>query len=145
MTRYVEAFSWSDSMRLWLETYVRERPALHVCSGRSEWGDTTVDLYEPADIRADWCSIPVASDSYASVFADPPWNSGYKEDSARFIREALRIAPVVYLMSPWLYGGAAAPLTRVWVRQMPGVHQPIIIARHERPAVQESLAVPRDC
>jgi hypothetical protein len=136
VTRYVEAFSWTGSTELWLETYVRERPVLHVCSGKSKWGDVTADLYEPADVKADWTSLPFESDSFASVFADPPWNSGYKADSALFVKEALRVAPVAYLMSPWVYGGAAARLTRVWVRQFPGVHAPILIVRYERPAVQ---------
>ena len=141
MTRYIEAFSWSGPMELWLvETYIPERPVLHVCAGRSDWGDTSVDLYEPADIRADWCSIPVDDDSYGAVFADPPWNSGYKADAANFVKEALRIAPVAYLMSPWLYGGAAAPLTRVWVRQMPGIHAPVIVSRYVRPGFQMELA-----
>ena len=140
MTRYVEAFSWTDSVELWLETYIQERPVLHVCAGKSTWGDTTVDLYEDADIQGDWCEIPVEDDSYAAVFADPPWNSGYKEKSALFIREALRIAPVAYLMSPWLYGGKRAELTRLWVRQMPGIHTPILIARYLRPPDQLRFA-----
>jgi hypothetical protein len=139
VTRYIEAFSWDGAIDLWLRAYVRESPVLHVCSGRSSFGDTTVDLYEPADIRADWCAIPVEADSFAAVFADPPWNASYKSDAALFVREALRIAPVAYLMSPWVYGGAAAPLTRIWVRQMPGIHRPITICRYERPTVQLEL------
>lgn len=141
MTRYIEAFSWTGSVELWLETYIRERPVLHVCAGKSNWGDATVDLYEDADIRGDWLAIPVDDDSYAAVFADPPWNSGYKAQAAKFVREALRIAPVAYLMAPWVYGGVAAPLTRVWVRQMPGIHSPILITRYVRLAEQlEAIA-----
>jgi hypothetical protein len=139
MTRYVEAFSWGGSVDLFLAVYVTERPVLHVCSGRSAWGDTTVDLYEPADVRATWTDLPFPDDSYRAVFADPPWNSGYKGDVAAFMREAMRIAPVAYLMAPWLYGGALAPLSRVWVRQMPGVHAPVLLTRYERPASQPYL------
>lgn len=133
MTRYVEAFSWDGRIQSFLDVFVRESPVLHVCSGRSEWGDVTVDLYEPADVQADWTSLPFPDDSFGAVFADPPWNSGYKKDVAAFVHEAMRIAPVAYLMAPWLYGGMVAPLTRIWVRQMPGVHSPVIIARHARP------------
>jgi len=140
VTRYVEAFSWPDHIRLFLDVIVTERPVLHVCSGASDWGDTTADLYEPADVRADWTDLPFEPDSFASVFADPPWNSGYKEDAARFVKEALRIAPVAYLMAPWIYGGRAAPMTRLWYRQLPGIHQPILISRYVRPAEQMEVA-----
>lgn len=139
MTRYVEAFSWNGNVETFLRWHVRETPLLHVCSGRSTWGDTTADLYEPADVRAAWTALPFADDSYAAVFADPPWNSGYKSEVAAFVREAMRVAPVAYLMAPWLYGGAAAPLSRVWVRQFPGVHAPVLLTRYERPGRQLHL------
>jgi hypothetical protein len=93
-------------------------------------------MREPADVKADWRDLPFSDDSYGAVFADPPWNSGYKADVALFVREAMRVAPVAYLMAPWLYGGAAAPLSRVWVRQMPGVHAPVLLTRYERPGKQ---------
>jgi hypothetical protein len=141
VTRYVEAFSWDGRVDRFLAAYATETPMLHVCSGRSSFGNTTVDLYEPADVRADWTALPFPDDSYAAVFADPPWNSGYKGDVAAFMREAMRVAPIAYLMAPWLYGGARAPLTRCWVRQMPGVHTPILLSRYERGGTQLS-AVP---
>lgn len=139
MTRYVEAFSWTDSVERFLDWHVTERPLLHVCSGRSTWGTTRVDLYEPADVTATWTDLPFPDDSYAAVFADPPWNSGYKGDVAAFMREAMRVAPVAYLMAPWLYGGALAPLSRVWVRHMPGIHTPVLLTRYERPGRQLAL------
>jgi len=141
VTRYVEAFSWDGRIDRFLAAYVTEAPLLHVCSGHSSFGTTTVDLYEPADVRADWTALPFPDDSYAAVFADPPWNSGYKGDVAAFMREAMRIAPVAYLMAPWLYGGALAPLTRVWVRQMPGVHTPVLLSRYERGGTPLRLAL----
>ena len=120
--------------------HVTERPLLNVCSGASAFGDTTVDLYEPADVRASWTDLPFADDSYGAVFADPPWNSGYKSDVAAFMREALRIAPIAYTLSPWVYGAGWARLTRVWVRVTGGVNAPILLARYERPGVQLALA-----
>jgi hypothetical protein len=139
VTRYVEAFSWPNPVELFLDAYIPERPLLHVCSGRSTWGDATCDLYEPADMNASWTDLPFAEDEFKAVFADPPWNSGYKADVARFIREALRVAPVAYLMAPWLYGGKRAQLTRVWYRHMPGIHTPVLISRYERPPEQLHL------
>ncbi len=66
------------------------------------------------------------------MFADPPWDSGHKLEVSRYVREALRVAPVAYLMAPWLYGAAWAQLTRVWYRQFPGIHTPILLSRYER-------------
>lgn len=137
MTRYVEAFSWPRGVSDLLAVVVRETPVLHVCSGRSDFGDTTCDLYEPADVQADWTALPFDDDSYGAVFADPPWNSGYKEAVADFMREALRVAPVAYLMAPWVYGAAWASLSRVWVRQMPGVHSPVLLTRYERDTAEQ--------
>ena len=66
------------------------------------------------------------------MFADPPWNAGYKAACATFVKEALRVAPVAYVMSPWIYGSSRAKLASCWVRQMPGVNNAIVIARYER-------------
>ena len=134
MTRCVEAFSWTGTIQRFPDEVVPERPLLNVCAGRTRWGDVTVDRYEPADISASWTSIPVGDNSFAAVFADPPWDGGYKKDVAAFVREALRIAPVAYLMAPWIYGGRIARLTNCWVRHLPGVNNAIVLTRYERTA-----------
>jgi len=140
VTRYIEAFSWTDSIDEFLSANVKERPLLNVCSGKNAFGDVTMDKYEPADVKADWSNLPFARDSFAAVFADPPWNSGYKAAVSEFVREALRVAPIAYLMAPWIYGSSSAYLARVWVRQFPGVNAPILLTRYERPLVgQETL------
>ena len=135
MTRYVEAFSWTDSIDDFLRENVKERPLLNVCSGKNEFGSVTMDRYEPSDVKGDWSNLPFATDSFAAVFADPPWNAGYKEQVSLFVNEALRVAPVAYLMAPWLYGSSSAFLAKVWVRQFPGVNVPILLTRYERPLV----------
>jgi hypothetical protein len=132
MTRYIEAFSWTGTIQRFLDTVVTERPLLNVCAGKTRWGDVTLDRYEPGDIRGDWTALPFADNSFGAVFADPPWNGGYKADVAAFVKEALRVAPVAYLMAPWIYGGRAARLTRTWVRQLPGVNQAVLLTRYER-------------
>lgn len=132
MTRYIEAFSWTGTIQHFLEEVVGEKPLLNVCSGKTSWGDVTLDRYEPSDARADWIALPFKNDSFGAVFADPPWNAGYKADASAFVNEALRIAPVVYLMAPWIYGSAKARLTNCWVRQFPGVNTPILLTRYER-------------
>lgn len=132
VTRYREAFTWTRSIDEFVQWHVNEAPLLHVCSGASDWGDTTMDKYEPADVAGDWTHLPFERDQFGAVFADPPWNSGYKADVALFVREALRVAPVAYLMAPWLYCAAWCDLTRVWYREFPGAHTPILLSRYER-------------
>lgn len=134
--RYVEAWSWGSITDAFIRWHVRERPLLNVCSGAGGFGDMTVDLYEPADVKASWTALPFGDDSYGAVFADPPWNSGLKSDVAAFMREALRIAPVAYLLAPWIYGAGWARLTRVAVRVQPGVNAPILLSRYERAPTQ---------
>ena len=132
MTRYVEAFSWTGTIQRFLDTVVTERPLLNVCSGTTPWGDVTMDYYEPSDINGSWTNLPFKSDGFGAVFADPPWNAGYKKDVSLFVNEALRIAPVAYLMAPWIYGAKHASLTAVWVRQFPGVNAIVGLTRYER-------------
>jgi hypothetical protein len=115
-----------------VQWHVKERPLLNVCAGRSSWGDVTLDLHEPADVQGDWTSLPFKADSFGAVFADPPWDSGHKTEVAAYMREALRVAPVAYLMAPWLYCAAWSRITRVWWREFPGIHTPILLARYER-------------
>ena len=132
MTRYRPALSWDGTVQDFLDSIVTERPPLNVCSGRARWGDVTMDLYEPADVRGTWTRLPFARDSFGAVFADPPWDASYKKDVAAFVREALRVAPVAYLMAPWIYGGRRARLTASWVRQLPGVNAAVTLTRYER-------------
>jgi hypothetical protein len=132
VTRYREAFAWTGSVDAFVRWTVTETPLLNVCSGRGTFGDVTLDLHEPADVVGSWTELPFERDSFGAVFADPPWDSGHKSEVAAFMREALRVAPVAYLMAPWLYGAAWADLTAVWYRQFPGIHQPILLSRYER-------------
>lgn len=132
MTRYVEAFTWTRSIDQFLREQVPEHPLLNVCAGRTQWGDVTLDRYEPAEVQGSWDALPFGDDSFAAVFADPPWNAGLKRDVAAFMREALRVAPVAYLMAPWIYGAAWAELTACWIRQMPGVNQTVSLTRYAR-------------
>ena len=141
MTRYIEAFSWTNSIQRFLTDAVPERPLLNVCAGKTRWGDVTMDRYEPSDVMGDWTRLPFARDAFAAVFADPPWNAGYKAPAAAFVRDALRVAPVVYLMAPWVYGSKRARLTATWARQFPGVHVPILLTRYERAEIPGQLAM----
>src|SRR5260370_17704317 len=102
--RYVEAFSWPNSINEFLQRTIKEAPLLHVCSGpQSDFGDVRLDRYVhaiPPAVLADWCSLPFAPNSFAAIFADPPWNNASMQHTAEFCREAPRLSPTTYAISP---------------------------------------------
>lgn len=134
--RYVPAFSWHRTIREFLEEVIIERPILNVCSGPTDdFGDFRVDKYVkpiPPGVMSDWTILPFKGDSFGAVFADPPWNLSQMKACADFCKEALRVAPVAYLMAPWLWVNRDAERTKVWVREFPGVNVPILLVRYER-------------
>jgi hypothetical protein len=133
--QYVPAFSWHEDIDVFVRQTVTEKPCLHVCAGPdSYFGDVRVDRYvspKPPSVIANWRSLPFSDDSFACVFADPPWNIGYMKDCADFCKHALYIAPVVYVMSPWLWVHTSSKRT-IWVREFPGINVPILLVRYER-------------
>ena len=134
--RYVPAFSWHRDTDSFLAESIPERRVLNVCSGpQSLFGDVRVDSFVrpiPPGVRADWTCLPFADDSFEAVFADPPWSIGYMKDCADFCKEALRIAPVFYLMAPWLWVNRDAERNKIWVRELPGVNVPVLLVRYCR-------------
>jgi hypothetical protein len=132
MTKYIEAFSWTSTIERFLSEIIEEKPLLHVCSGKSELGDVTVDKYTEADYQCDMRKLPFADDSFGAVFCDPPWNVGMKKEVAEAMPELLRVAPVVYLMSCWTWGSSKATLEKAWVRWFPGINNAILICKYHR-------------
>ena len=132
--RYVKAFSWHSSIEKFVRSIVKESPILHVCSGpHSEFGNVRLDRFvEPRSpgVMADWCALPFADKSFGAVFADPPWNLGQMKSCADFCKEALRVAPVAYVMSPWLWVRKHVKRT-IWAREFPGINVPILVVRYE--------------
>jgi hypothetical protein len=134
--KYVPAFSWHKRIGDFVREIVEEVPLLHVCSGPdSDFGEVRVDRHVlpiPPATMADWTALPFRDDSFAAVFADPPWNMGHMKPCADFCKEALRVAPVAYVMSPWLWVERSARRSKIWVREFPGINVPILIVRYER-------------
>jgi len=132
MTKYIKAFSWTSTIERFLAEIINEKPMLHVCSGKSEIGDVTVDKYTTADYNCDMTELPFDNDSFGCVFCDPPWNNGMKKEVAVGMKEFIRVAPVVYLMSPLVWGSSRATLEKAWVRWFPGVNQAVLITKYRR-------------
>jgi hypothetical protein len=141
--RYIAPFHWHGSVEKFLRHEINETPLLHVCSGPvSQFGNVRVDRYVTPHspcVRADWLALPFKNDSFAAVFADPPWGLAYMKDCANFCKEALRVANVAYVMSPWLWCSIEAKRSKIWIREFPGVNHPILIVRYERYGRQISL------
>jgi len=133
--RYIPAYSLHRKIDDFLKEIVEETPLLHVCSGpHSGFGDVRVDRYVrpiTPGVIADWTALPFGDDSFGAVFADPPWSIAYMKACADFCKEATRVAPVVYVMSPWLWVKSGYD-RKVWVREFPGINVPILIVRYER-------------
>ena len=143
MTRYIEAFSWTDSIEAFLKENIKESPLLNVCSGASYFGDVQLEKYYfPKDwfkangskVRGDMISLPFKDDAFGAVFSDPPWDASMKEVISTFCEEALRVAPILYLMSPWHWGSSGRTFEKAWIREFPGITNTIAIIKYHRKA-----------
>jgi len=119
-----------------IEYTIEERPLLHACSGQDTlFGDVTVDIdprMQP-DIVADITRrIPYPDNSFAAAFADFPWTAAFKRKVARAMKELLRVAPVVYTISPWTYGSSICTLEWVKVLWQPGVNKALLFSKYVR-------------
>ena len=119
-----------------IEYTITERPLLHACSGQDRlFGDVTIDIdpkMEP-DVLADITRrIPYPDDSFAAAFADFPWTAAFKRKVGRAMKELLRVAPVVYTVSPWTYGSSLCSLELVKVLWQPGVNQALLFSKYVR-------------
>jgi len=131
--RFFAAMSWSGDEGLFITRQVREHPLLNVCAGNAMFGDLRVDAYHPwPDVKADALKLPFKSDSFAAVFMDPPWGLEAMRGLSLAFHDALRVAPVLYVYSPIVWGTSRAVLTAAWLRCLPGLNNPVILARYER-------------
>ena len=118
-----------------IEHGIIERPLLHVCCNTDHFGTVNVDI-DPnvkPDVIADVCDfLPFENDQFAAAFADFPWIESWRWNHKEAIREMLRVAPVAYVISPFLYGWKGCKPTAVKVSWRPGINHPILFVRYER-------------
>jgi len=119
-----------------IEYTIKERPLLHACSGQDKlFGDVTIDIGPrmTPDIVADITkSIPYPDNSFAAAFADFPWTAAFKKKVADAMKELLRVAPIVYTISPWTYGSSICELDEVYIAWQPGVNQALLFSKYIR-------------
>lgn len=118
-----------------IEHEIPERPLLHACCAEDHFGTVNVDIRPEVhpDVVADITKLlPFPDNSFAAAFADFPWTAAWKREVGAAMRELLRVAPVVYTISPWTYGSSSCTLDWVYVAWQPGVQQALLFSRYIR-------------
>lgn len=117
------------------EYSICERPLLHACCNEDHFGDVNIDFR--AEVKPDIvCDItkvlPFKDNEFASVFMDVPWINAWKWNLGKAIKESLRVAPIVYVISPWLYGWRGCYPESIEVSWRPGINNPILFVKYVR-------------
>jgi len=119
-----------------IEHTITEKPLLHACSGQDTlFGDVTIDIdprMNPDVVANITRKIPYPDNSFAAAFADFPWTAAFKKKVANAMKELLRVAPIVYTISPWTYGSSKCTLEWVKVLWQPGVNQALLFSKYVR-------------
>ena len=118
-----------------IEHFIEERPLLHCCCGDDHFGDKNIDI-RPAvnpDVVCDVTKrLPFFDNEFAAAFADFPWITAWRWKAAAAIKEMLRVAPIVYIISPWLYGAKTCYPESINVSWRPGINHPILFVKYIR-------------
>ena len=143
MTRWVQSTPYPDNLVPnvtnvlggKIEHNITERPLLHVCCNLDHFADVNLDIdekYNP-DIVADVLEgIPFDDNEFAAAFADFPWVESWRWNHKEAIREMLRVAPIAYVISPFLYGWKGAKIEQIYVSHRPGINHPILFTKYVR-------------
>ena len=116
-----------------IEHQIPEKPLLHACCGDDHFGDVNIDIR--SEVKPDFvCDVtkelPFKENEFAAAFADFPWIEKWRWNAARAIKEMLRVAPIVYIISPWLYGAKTCYPDTINVSWRPGINHPILFVKY---------------
>lgn len=118
-----------------IEHQIKERPLLHVCCAEDHFGTVNVDIrseVKPDQVCDVTKELPYCNDAFAAAFGDFPWVNSWRWNSARAIKQMLRVAPIVYTISPWLYGAKTCYPESINISWRPGINQPILFVKYVR-------------
>jgi len=76
--------------------------------------------------------LPFEDDSFAATFADFPWVKDWMKNTSSALIEMLRVAPVAYIICPWLVGASYAHPESIFVSWRPGINHPILFVKYVR-------------
>ena len=118
-----------------IEHLIKEKPLLHCCCADDQFGDVRLDIR--GEVNPDFCAdvtkpLPFKDDEFSAAFADFPWVGSWKWDAAKAIKQMLRVAPIVYTISPWLYGARTCYPESINVSWRPGINHPILFVKYVR-------------
>ncbi len=118
-----------------IEYQIEEKPLLHACCAEDHFAEVNIDIRHEVnpDLVCDVTKrLPFENNSFPAAFADTPWISKWKWSFAKAIRELLRVAPIVYTINPWLYGGRICTPEMIMVSWRPGINNPILFVKYVR-------------
>lgn len=118
-----------------IEHEIKQSPLLHACCAEDHFGDVNIDIRPEVkpDVVCDVTKeLPFKDDQFNAVFMDTPWIEKWRWDCARAIKQLLRVAPIVYVMSPWLYGAKTCYPEFINVSWRPGINHPILFVKYVR-------------
>lgn len=116
-----------------IEHQIPERPLLHACCADDHFGDVNIDIRP--EVKPDFvCDVtkelPFKDDEFAAAFADIPWVGSWRWNAASAIKQLLRVASIVYIISPWLYGAKTCYPETINVSWRPGINHPILFVKY---------------
>ena len=117
------------------EHKITEKPLLHVCCAEDQFADVNVDIR--SEVNPDYvCDVtkelPFKDDEFSASFGDFPWKENWRFNSARAIKQMLRVSPIVYTISPWLYGAKTCYPEFIEVSWRAGINHPILFVKYVR-------------
>ena len=118
-----------------IEHTIKEHRLLHIGCNKDHFGMVNVDAdpqHNPDFVCDVLEGLPFVDDHFDACFMDFPWVGNWMQNTSKAIKEMLRVAPVAYVMSPWLYGASWCTPTDIKVSWRPGVNKPILFVRYER-------------
>ena len=120
-----------------IEHTIKETKLLHIGCNKDHFGMVNIDA-DPQHNPDIVCNFLIESkdffsdDEFEACFWDFPWVGNWMQNTSIAIKEMLRVAPVAYVMSPWLYGASWCRPTDIKVSLRPGVNKPILFVRYVR-------------
>jgi hypothetical protein len=119
-----------------IEHTIKEKKLLHIGCNKDKFGYWNIDA-DPQHNPDMVCDFLKDSDlfednEFEACFWDFPWVGNWMQNTSKAIKEMLRVAPVAYVMSPWLYGASWCTPTDIKVSWRPGVNKPILFVRYDR-------------
>ena len=118
-----------------IEHTINEKKLLHIGCNKDKFGMVNIDAdpqHNPDYVVDALNGLPFLDDEFEACFWDFPWVGNWMQNSSKAIKEMLRVSPVAYVMSPWLYGASWCYPDDIKVSWRPGVNKPILFVRYVR-------------